>query len=101
MMTSRPCCWVGTNGSGGAGMTLAIVDSSSGPACASATKAAITSGVGGPDDDRRPQLLEAAVEHAAGLVVRGLAGRDDPTVDGGGEPPPDRDHGGIRSQQRH
>src|SRR5215218_6825084 len=47
MMTSRPRCSAGTNGSGGAGMTLAMVDSSSGAACASATKAAITAGVAG------------------------------------------------------
>jgi hypothetical protein len=47
MMTSSPWCSAGTNGIGGAGITLAIVDSSSGAAAASATKPSITSGVAG------------------------------------------------------
>jgi hypothetical protein len=47
MMTSRPICAAGTNGSGGAGMMLAMVDSSSGAASASATNEAMTSGVAG------------------------------------------------------
>ena len=47
MTTSLPCCSSGTNGIGGAGMTLAIVESSSGAASASAMKPAIASGVAG------------------------------------------------------
>ena len=47
MMTSLPCCSAGTNGIGGAGMTLAIVDSSSGAASAAAMNPAIVSAVAG------------------------------------------------------
>ena len=47
MTTSRPCCSAGRNGIGGAGMMLAMVDSSSGAASASAMNPAITSGVAG------------------------------------------------------
>ena len=47
MTTSRPWCSGARNGSGGAGMTLAIVESSSGAASASAMKAASTSAEAG------------------------------------------------------
>ena len=57
-------------------------------------------GVGGPDDDRRP-AVDAAVEHGPRLIVGGVAGGDDPTIDSGTKPPPDRDHGGVGGQQRH
>ena len=46
-ITSLPCRSSGTNGIGGQGMTLAIVDSSSGAASAAAMNPAITSGVAG------------------------------------------------------
>ena len=45
--TRRPCCSAGRNGIGGAGITFAIVESSSGAASAAATNAAMTSGVAG------------------------------------------------------
>ena len=44
---SFPWCSCGTNGIGGAGMTLAIVDSSSGAASAAAMNPATTSAVAG------------------------------------------------------
>ena len=47
MMTRRPWCSSGIIGIGGAGMTFAIVDSSSGAASASAMNPAIVSGVAG------------------------------------------------------
>ncbi len=47
MTTGLPWCSSGTNGIGGAGITLAIVESSSGAASASATNPSITSGVAG------------------------------------------------------
>ena len=47
MTTGRPWYSAGTNGSGGAFTTLAIADSSSGAASASATKPSSTSGVAG------------------------------------------------------
>ncbi len=46
-ITSLPCCASGTNGIGGQGITLAIVDSASGAASAAATKPAIVSAVAG------------------------------------------------------
>ena len=46
-MMSLPCCSGGRNGIGGAGITLAIVQSSSGAASAAAMKPEITSGVPG------------------------------------------------------
>ena len=45
--TSRPWSWAPRNGSGGAGMTFAIVVSSSGAAWAAATKDSITSALAG------------------------------------------------------
>ena len=59
MMTSRPCWSAGTNGSGGAGMMLAMVDSSSGAASARAMKPAITSGVAG-SSSRPPTIVETS-----------------------------------------
>src|SRR5215203_3084584 len=47
MMTSCPCASGGKNGIGGATITLAMVESSSGAASASATNEATTSGVAG------------------------------------------------------
>ena len=46
-MTSCPCSSSGTNGIGGQGMTLAMVDSSSGAASAAAMKPATVSAVAG------------------------------------------------------
>jgi hypothetical protein len=56
-MTSRPCCSARMNGSGGAGMTLAIVDNCSGAACAAATKPATTFGVAG-SSSMPPTIVE-------------------------------------------
>ena len=47
MITRRPCWSAGRNGRGGAGITLAIVESSFGAASAAATNEAITSGSAG------------------------------------------------------
>ena len=47
MITSLPCSSSGRNGIGGAGMTLAMVESSSGAASAAATKPAMVSAVAG------------------------------------------------------
>ena len=71
--TGRPCSSAGRNGIGGAGMTLAIVESSSGAASAAATKPAITRpSPGGPASrrrSRRPLQPELKPRHDAEVAA--------------------------------
>ena len=65
MMTSLPWSSSGRKGIGGAGMTFAIVDSSSGAASAAAMNPATVSGSGRQDEhpaDHRRELVEAELE---------------------------------------
>ena len=64
-MTSWPLNSSGMNGIGGAGITLAIVDNSSGACSARATKSAMVRGVAGSHEhaaDHLGQLVRGVVE---------------------------------------